>query len=147
MPDKSLVIVGTGSELQHLVDRASSNIEFVGFKQGEELVSLMQEAKAYVFMSREDFGIAPVEAMACGTPVIAYDVGGVKNTVIDGKTGVLFDKQSVESLNDAIEKFETMIFDYKAISDHASKFSTVRFEAEIKAFVDEKWDAFVESDR
>ena len=100
----------------------------------------MQKAKAFVFAAEEDFGITIVEAQACGTPVIAYKVGGASETVINNKTGVLFDSQTEESLTAAIEKFESSIstFDAEIIHQHASLFSRDNFERNMKNYVDEK---------
>jgi glycosyltransferase involved in cell wall biosynthesis len=140
---KPLVVAGSGSELKEIMGIATDNITILGYVKDERMVELMKKAKAFVFAAYEDFGIIPVEAMMCGTPVIAYGKGGIKNTMIDNVTGVLYHEQSVESLNVAINQFETMTFDYTTISNHASQFSTEHFEKEIKAFVNEKWEAFI----
>lgn len=120
-----------------------SNIEFLGEITDEEKDELMAGAKAFVFASEdEDFGIIPVEAMMNGTPVIAHRSGGVLETVIEpsassgqGATGLFFNEFSVESLNNAIKKFERTKFDSSQIAKHAQKFSRERFEKEIKEFV------------
>src|SRR3990167_1175654 len=110
----SLKIFGKGfagfeEELKSKIKNQKSKIEFVGEVNDEEKFELMAKAKAFVFASfDEDFGITPVDAMGVGTPVIAYRSGGVKETVIDGKTGVFFDENTPESLNLAISKFETL---------------------------------------
>ncbi|MBI2420596.1 MAG: glycosyltransferase [Candidatus Levybacteria bacterium] len=123
------------------------NIEFLGEVGDEEKDELMKGAKAFVFASEdEDFGIVPVEAMMAGTPVIAHRSGGVLETVIEGETGLFFDEFSVESLNNAIKKFETLrraqgMFDSAKIKQHAQKFSKERFEREIKEFVNSKADS------
>lgn len=101
-----------------------------------EKFKLMSRAKAYIFASEdEDFGITPVEAMALGTPVIAYRSGGVLETVIEGKTGLFFDELTSKSLGTAIKKFNKMKFDGAEIKQHAQKFSKERFKKEIKEFV------------
>ena len=107
-----------------------------GAVSDEELVKLYSQAKAFLALSKdEDFGITPVEAMACGTPVIAYNGGGYKETVIHGKTGVLFDDYSVNGLWQAIKKFEAMKFKPSDCIAQAKKFSKARFKKEIKEFV------------
>jgi len=110
----------------------------MGYQSFEVLKNHMQRAKAFVFAAEEDFGITPVEAMACGTPVIAFGKGGILDTVIDGRTGVFFDTQSVESMCEVVERFETMEFSATDISKHARKFSEERFLAEMKLFLQEK---------
>jgi len=140
---KPLIVAGTGSQYEEISKMATDNITVLGYVENEKILDLMQKAKAFIFASYEDFGIVPVEAMACGTPVIAYGKGGIKDTVIDGDTGMFFDTQSTASLNSAISNFETMTFDHAAISKHASKFSTARFEREIKVFVEDKWKEFM----
>lgn len=144
---KPLIIAGSGVELQEIRKIATNNITILGHISNEEMERLMKRTKAFVFAAYEDFGILPVEAMMCGAPVIAYGKGGIIDTVINGITGVLYDEQNVQSLNESINKFETMTFDYKAISEHASSFSAERFEKEIREFIDEKWDIFSENMR
>ena len=100
----------------------------------------MKNAKAYIFASEdEDFGITPVEAMSVGTPVIAYRSGGVKETVIDGKTGIFFDELTVEGLSKAIEQFNNAIINSKDCIHQARKFSKERFRDEIENFVNAKY--------
>jgi glycosyltransferase involved in cell wall biosynthesis len=93
-----------------------------------------------VFPGVEDFGIVPLEAMASGRPVIAYGVGGVLDSVIDGQTGIYFHEQSADSLNLAIEKYESgeYFFDPESIRRHAESFSVVSFENKIKAYIDKE---------
>ena len=98
----------------------------------------MQKAKAFVFAAEEDFGIIPVEAQACGTPVIAYGKGGTLETVVENKTGVFFQEQSSQKIKEAVIRFEKIQFEPKTIHAHAMKFSKQRFENEMKAFVNEK---------
>ncbi len=115
------------------------NIEFLGEVSDEEKNRLMAGAKGFIFASKdEDFGIVPVEAMMAGTPVIAHNSGGPKETVIEGKTGIFFDEFNVENLNAAIKKFEKTKFDSEEIAKYAQKFSRERFEKEIKKFVESK---------
>ena len=125
---------GYGSELRGL---AGSNVEFLGEVDDKKKQELFTGAKAFIFSSQdEDFGIMPIEAMAKGAPVIAYNSGGVKETVLDGKTGIFFDELTVNSLSDAIKKFDKIKFNTDEIVKHAQKFSKERFKKEIKRFVD-----------
>jgi len=140
---KTLVVAGTGSQLEEIRQIATDNIKVLGYVDDAKVVELMQKAKAFIFAAYEDFGIVPVEAMACGTPVIAYGAGGIKDTLIEGKSGLFFDMQTITSLNNAIKKFEKMKFDYREISEYASKFSNKRFEKEIRSFIDKEWDSFL----
>ncbi len=142
---KPLIVAGTGTQLKEIEQIATDNISILGYADDSKVKELMQNAKAFIFAAYEDFGIVPVEAMACGTPVIAYGKGGIKDTLVDGKTGLFFDRQEIRSLNNTIERFETMDFDYAAISKHASRFSVDRFEKEIVQFVDEKWAKFIDN--
>ncbi len=127
---------GYGEELQKI---AGKTVEFLGEVNDEEKKKLMSGSSAFLFASEdEDFGIIPVEAMGAGLPVIAYKSGGVKETVIDGKTGLFFTELTSSSLASAIKKFEKMKFDPKACRKQAENFSTERFVKEIKAFVSSK---------
>lgn len=139
LPHLKLIVAGDGPELEKLQQIAKSNIEFVGFITNEKLKVLMQKAKAFVFAAEEDFGIIPVEAQACGTPVIALAKGGTLETVIENKTGVFFKEQSVEEIKQAVINFETKIFDPKLIREHAVSFSKQRFENEMQVFVETRF--------
>ncbi len=124
---------GYGEKLEDLAGRKT---EFFGEVSDEEKFKLMAGAKAFLFASEdEDFGIVPVEAMGCGIPVIAYKSGGVKETVIEGKTGVFFEELTAESFKKAIQKFEKMKFDPYDSRKQAQKFSKERFDMEFKEFV------------
>lgn len=139
---KQLIVAGSGADLKDIEIMATDNITVLGRISDEKMIELMKKAKAFVFAAHEDFGIIPVEAMLCGTPVIAYGEGGIKDTMIDGVTGVLYQEQTVDAINHAVDKFETMTFDFEKISYHASAFSRKRFEQEIKSFVDHKGKCF-----
>lgn len=118
---------------------AKGEVEFVGEVSDEEKWELLKNAKAYLFASEdEDFGILPVEAMAAGIPVIAYRSGGVKETVIDGKTGIFFDELTIASLVKAMKQFGKMKFDPKESVKQAEKFSKERFQKEIAEFIKSK---------
>ncbi|MGQ9799208.1 MAG: glycosyltransferase, partial [Ignavibacterium sp.] len=142
--DKRLVIAGTGPELNKLKSNFLVNVEFIGYQDEKSLKELMQKAKAFVFTAEEDFGIVVVEAMACGTPVIALKKGGTAETVVDGKTGILFDNQNVEDIKNAVRRFESIedTFNHKEISLYTKKFSRKIFEEKIKKYVDEKSEQF-----
>lgn len=144
MPDKKLVVIGSGPEKEKIKSVAASNIEIVGHQDTEKLKIYMQKAKAFVFAAEEDFGIIVVEAMACGTPVIAFNKGGAKESLINGITGILFDEQSFESIKNAVMQFENRkdSFDSLAIRKHSEKFSRMIFEENIKNFVNEKVQKF-----
>ena len=140
LPEQKLVIIGDGSEADKIRKKASKNIEFLGFQPNDVLKQHMQKAKAFVFAAVEDFGIIPIEAMACGTPVIALDKGGTAETVLPEKTGLLFANQTAADIQTAIEKFEKSQdqFDPKFIRNHATLFSAKRFRSEMKQFIEQK---------
>jgi glycosyltransferase involved in cell wall biosynthesis len=110
MPDKKLIVVGDGPDLKKIKSIASKNVDILGFQPTDKLAGYMQRAKAFIFAAEEDFGIIPLEAQACGTPVIAYGKGGALETIIGtdqhNPTGVFFNEQTVESLCQAIQEFE-----------------------------------------
>jgi len=139
-PDKRLVVIGNGPEHKKIRALAGPNVEILGYQSDEVLVDHMRRAKAFVFAAQEDFGILPVEAQACGTPVIAYGRGGARETVIDKRTGLLFDEQTLPSLLDALERFERLQskFSPTEIRSHAASFSEARFKQELKSFIDEQ---------
>jgi glycosyltransferase involved in cell wall biosynthesis len=131
-----LKIVGTGKEETYLRSIAGSTIEFAGGVNDEELSKLYAGAKALIFCALdEDFGIVPVEAMAHGTPVIALGQGGVLETVIDGRTGIIFHEPTVESLTQAIQQCNKLTINQKACVVQAEKFTKERFQKELRGFV------------
>jgi UDP-N-acetylmuramyl pentapeptide phosphotransferase/UDP-N-acetylglucosamine-1-phosphate transferase/glycosyltransferase involved in cell wall biosynthesis len=144
MPDKRLIIVGEGPDFDKIKAKAGPNVKLVGHQPFDRLVEYMRHARAFVFAAEEDFGIVPVEAQACGTPVIAYGRGGVTESVVSGKTGVFFHEQSAESLCDAVNRFERdyASFDPVAIRAHAEKFNATRFREEFLKLVEEEWTTF-----
>ncbi len=148
MPDKKLVVIGDGSEIDKIKSKAGKNIEILGYQSNEILQKYMEKAKAFVFAAEEDFGITPVEAQACGTPVIAYGKGGSLETVrpygVTNPTGVFFDEQTASSLNDAVLKFETIKDQILSVDcrNHAVKFSSERFRNEMADYIESKWNAF-----
>jgi glycosyltransferase involved in cell wall biosynthesis len=135
--DRRLIVVGDGETRAALEKAAPPNVEFRGRVPGETLRDLYRGARALVFPGEEDFGIVPLEAMACGTPVIAYGAGGVLDTVRDKLTGLYFDNQAPEGLRHAIAQFETMTFNSALIADHARGFSNAAFRSNFARAVDE----------
>jgi len=132
MPEKKLFVIGEGPEFDKIKAQAGSNVILLGYQPFDVLKDYMQRAKAFVFAAEEDFGIIPVEAQACGTPVIAYDKGGVKESVqglnSSTPTGVFFGEQTIASLTEAIEVFES---NKDRISPHACRENAERFSTEI----------------
>lgn len=132
---KPLKIVGEGGDMAKLKKMAKKNVEFLGRVSDQELRSLYSGCQALLFPQIEDFGIAPVECMASGRPVIAYREGGANDSIIEEKTGLFFSEQSVESLLKALKAFETMSWNSKEIKDHSEKFSEIRFHQETQNFI------------
>lgn len=137
---RPLYVIGEGPEHNKLVKMASGSelVKFIPLLDKKGLSEYLAKAKGYLFPSQEPFGIAPVEALSAGCPVIAFREGGARDYVIDGKNGVLFDKQSVKSLSLAMEKFEKMKFDRSQISKTAKGFDVKRFDKELVGFINEK---------
>ena len=149
MPNKKLVVIGTGPDFEKIKSKATKNVVLLGYQPFEVLKEHMQKAKGFVFAAEEDFGITPVEAQACGTPVIAFGKGGSLETVRglhqENPTGVFFQEQTVNSVKEAINKFEDNIELLKAENcrKHALGFSPEHFKTNLKNFVErkklEKW--------
>ncbi|MFA6119462.1 MAG: glycosyltransferase family 4 protein [Parachlamydiales bacterium] len=135
MPDKKLIVIGDGPDMYKIKSKAAKNIEILGYQNDLTLRSYLQKAKAFVFAAIEDFGILPVEAQACATPVIAFSKGGVRETVIENKTGIFFDEQTVQGIIEAVNNFEKKEFDLYEIRKHALNFSNDRFKKEFKDYV------------
>ncbi|MBR0242510.1 glycosyltransferase [Candidatus Saccharibacteria bacterium] len=138
--ERPLLVIGEGPEHKKLVKmaRGSEFVRFLPLMDKAELAEYLARAKGYLFPSLEPFGIAPVEALAAGCPVIAFREGGVRDYVKDGVNGVLFDKQNVKSLVFAMKKFEKMKFERGKVSRTAKEFDGKRFDAELMGFVHEK---------
>lgn len=145
MPDKKLVVVGDGPDMQKIRAVAGANIQIMGYQTHEVLLDQMQRARAFVFAAEEDFGIVPVEAQACGTPVIAFGRGGATETVKHGTTGWLYAEQSAAAIKEAIMAFEQHFqTDPLVIREHALLFSTARFKQQMTQLVDKEYEAFVQ---
>jgi glycosyltransferase involved in cell wall biosynthesis len=128
---RRLRVVGTGPERRALERIAGPTIEFLGAVTDTELRSHYRSAGVLVFAGREDFGIVPVEAQACGLPVVAFGEGGALETVVDGKTGVLFDRQTESALIGALERTSVVPFDRATLRSNAERFGAARFRAEV----------------
>jgi len=137
-----LKIIGVGPEYKKLKRMAKSNIEFLRDVSDSELLKFYQNAKAFLLPGEEDFGIAPLEAQACGIPVIAYNKGGAKETVIPEKTGVFFTQPDVNDLLKALDKFNKLNFNKAKIRENAMRFSREKFKKKIKKFIEEKYKEF-----
>lgn len=146
---RRLVVVGSGPELKELKERArlsardgQQQTEFRGFVAEDELARLYQGARALLFPQEEDFGITPLEAAASGKPTIAYRAGGAVETIVDGETGVFFDRQETESLMSAMGQFEERLWHVPSIRAHAEKYSHERFLRQVQEVVHNQWMAF-----
>lgn len=136
---KKLKIIGTGPSMKALQKRAGKGVEFLGKISDEALKAEYQKAKALIFPQLEDFGIVPLEAMACGTPVIAYKKGGALETVTENVSGLFFEQQNVDSLVDALHRFETRSWDPVEVAKSVERFSSARFKAELRYFLENAW--------
>ena len=142
MPDKKLIVIGDGPDFERVNECAGDNVELLGYQDNLILRDYMQKAKALVFAAEEDFGILPVEAQACGTPVIAYGKGGALESVNDLEhdkpTGVFFDEQSVHSIKHAVDFFEANfgLFNTENCRENALKFSEEVFRVQFKEYID-----------
>jgi glycosyltransferase involved in cell wall biosynthesis len=141
---RRLLVAGSGPELRRLTSMAAKNVEFLGHLNDDELVSLYSRCRAVIFPGEEDFGIVPVEAQASGRPVIAFGNGGVRETVIEGETGLFFMEQTPEALEAAIRDFERRedSFDSAKIRRHAEYFGKARFKKEFAEFVEESFENY-----
>jgi len=134
-----LVIVGTGTEMKKYHKLASPNITFVGSVDDRRLTQYYRHAKAVIFPQVEDFGLVPLEAQACGTPVIAYAKGGALETVVHQKTGYLFKEQTVESLVLAINEFQKISFSPKICQENANRFNYSLFSQKFSGEINHLW--------
>ncbi len=144
MPDKKLVVVGSGPEKEKLKSKAGLNTEFAGYLDAESLIGYMQQARAFIFAAEEDFGIVPLEALSCGTPVIALNKGGTAETIKDGVTGIHFNEQTPADIIDGVTRFEQKqnIFEPSRLHEYACLFDRSVFEEKMKEYVSEKFRLF-----
>ena len=148
MPDRRLAIIGDGPEMQKVRAKAVPNVEVLGYQSDDVLRDYMQRARAFIFAAEEDFGITPLEAQACGTPVIAFGKGGVLETIrgLDDEhpTGVFFAEQSIPAIKAAVISFEQEAARILPVNcrDNASRFAPERFRAEFMACVKDECDRF-----
>lgn len=135
---RRLLIAGSGRDRERLQALAGPTIEFLGYVPDADLPDLLARARAFMFPGEEDFGIAPIQAMAAGRPVIAYAAGGALDTVIPGVTGALFHEQSVQAIMAAVEGFDDTAVSPARIRAHAERFDTAVFQQKLMAFVEQK---------
>jgi glycosyltransferase involved in cell wall biosynthesis len=133
-----LYVIGSGPDEKRLKKLAKPNVKFLGRLSDDEIVKYYSQCRAFVLPGEEDFGLTPVEAQACGRPVIAYRAGGALESVIDGETGIFFDKQEKASLMDAVREFNGRSFDPAKIRQNALRFDKNAFKQKIREFVDAK---------
>lgn len=138
-----LKIFGTGPEMAALKKNAKSNIDFLGRVSDADKVRLFAHARGFVHPQVEDLGITPIESMASGTPVIAYGVGGVTETVIPGETGVFFTEQTWESLLEAVLNFDRLQWDRPRIQEYAQKYGADAFKYRMKQYVEDRYEEFL----
>jgi glycosyltransferase involved in cell wall biosynthesis len=150
MPGRKLVVIGDGPERARVNAAATPNVTVLGHQPAEVMVSYLQRARAFVFAAEEDFGIAPVEAQACGTPVIAYGRGGALDSIVGARTdrnpptGLFFLAQTPESIIEAVKRFETAsdVIRPEDCRARAELFSPEMFRDRFKAYIDRQWSAF-----
>lgn len=146
MPDKRLIVIGDGPDMRKVRALAGPNVTLMGYQPARVLADHLQRARAFIFAAEEDFGIAPLEAQACGTPVIAYGKGGALETLrgqgAEQPTGMFFGEQSAEALCAAIRAFETLTISPAACRDNALRFGEQRFKREFVDMVEAQWRAF-----
>lgn len=132
---KKLIVIGKGPESERLKAIAGPEVGFLGWADDSVIRDHYQRCKALIFPGEEDFGIVPVEVQACGRPVIAYAKGGALETVVKNETGLFFEDQTIESLENALTEFESKKWDSGKIRANAERFSEPRFRSEIQSYV------------
>lgn len=140
-----LKIIGTGSELGRLRNIAGKNIEFLGQLTDRETLGYYQKCQALIFPGEEDFGLVPLEAAACGKPVIAYQKGGAQETIIEGKTGEFFSPQTPEALAEKIKNFKPERYQPTDCRTQAEKFDINIFKEKFKVFVEREWKNYLKN--
>jgi glycosyltransferase involved in cell wall biosynthesis len=148
LPEKQLIVIGDGPDFAKISQRATPNVKLLGYQPFQVMKDYVQRAKAFIFAAEEDFGIAPLEAQACGTPVIAFGKGGALETIrgLDhtAPTGLFFSEQTADAVITAVNSFESQhnFITPQACRENALRFSPERFRAEFKEFVDQQWIIF-----
>ena len=148
MPDKKLIVIGDGPDSEKIKKLAAGNIQWLGHQNTEALRKYMQNARAFIFAAKEDFGITPLEAQACGTPVIAFRGGGAAETIrgLDhlAPSGIFFLEQTSQSIQEAVELFESVseTIEPQACRNNAERFSNQRFKQEFGEHLSKKWADF-----
>jgi len=137
---KKLIVIGSGPEMPSLQSRAKDNITFLGHQDFASLKDHLERCRAFIFPGIEDFGITPIEAQAAGRPVIAFAAGALRETVIEGRTGIFFHEQTSEALANAVLKFEreSERFQPQVCRANAESFQPERFRSEMKQFLEER---------
>lgn len=144
MPDKRLIVIGEGPEYEKIRALAGPNVRLLGYQQFDRLKWYMQRARAFIFAAEEDFGIVPVEAQACGTPVIAFGRGGATESIVHGMTGWFFNEQTAHSIAEAVQAFEQVPnWDTNAIRASAERFGCERFREQFAALIRREWLGFL----
>lgn len=134
--DRRLVVVGDGRDAKQLRGTAPPNVTFLGALDTRGLADQYRQARALIFPSEDDFGLVPVEAMACGAPVIALNRGGATETVLDGTTGVLFDEPDVPSISAAVRRFEQLDWDESVVVAQSERFGHAQFVCTMREVLD-----------
>ena len=134
MPEKRLIMIGDGPELERVRAIGAANVEILGYQSSESLRNYLSKARGFVFAGIEDFGIVLVEALASGTPVIAFDQGGATEIVKEA-TGILYSQQNVPAIIDAVQRFEQTSFDSEVCVESAKKFGVDQFKQQLRDFV------------
>ena len=150
MPDRRLVVIGDGPERQRIESEAGANVTFLGYQPNAALKEHFQKARAFIFAAEEDFGIVPLEAQACGTPVIAFGKGGARESIrgLDhaNPSGLFFDEQSSTAIAGAVAEFERQgdAITPLACRENALRFAKQRFRDQVTQLVESRWTAFRE---
>ena len=148
MPARKLMVIGDGPELARIRKLATPNVDVLGYQPTEVIIAKMQRAKAFIYAAQEDFGITPLEAQACGTPVIAFNKGGLGETIrgLDDEqpTGIFFSEQNAHALVQAVDLFEINAsrITSRACRENAERFASEHFGEKFSAFVSAAWDAY-----
>jgi glycosyltransferase involved in cell wall biosynthesis len=135
--NRQLIVIGEGTDRNRLESMAGENTTFLGRQPDSVVNQIAARCRALIFPGEEDFGMTPLEINAAGRPVIAYNAGGALETVIDNETGVFFKEQTTESLVEAIERFETLVWDKNRLRDHAARFDRSVFAERITNYLQE----------